>query len=138
MAALGLAVWNRDGTIDRSENEREREAVTPSASCFFRLAQNASRAFTAVFSSGSTLLLPRSHYDSPFSLYPSVCLSVSFCLVTFSPSHRTSFSLSFCLSVRPSVCLSPFSVGRYLPVALLNVISPIVRSASTSPYTGCA
>ena len=28
MAALGLAVWNRDGTIDRSENERERGRYT--------------------------------------------------------------------------------------------------------------
>lgn len=93
---------------------REREAVTPSASCFFRLAQNASRAFTAVFSSGSTLLLPRSHYDSPFSLYPSVYLSVSFCLVTFSPSHHH-LSLSLFLSVCPCIRLSLALFCRSIP-----------------------
>lgn len=112
----------------KREEGREGEAVTPSASCFFRLAQNASRAFTAVFSSGSTIGLLRSHYDSPFSLYPFVCLFV------YSVSHvvRCLFSLAQIIS------LSPFSLGRcrYLPVALLNVISPIVRSTSTSAYTG--
>lgn len=113
MAALGLAVWNRDGTIDRSENEREREAVTPSASCFFRLAQNASRAFTAVFSSGSTLLLPRSHYDSPFSLYPSVCL----CLILsrYLLSLASHLFLSLFLSVCPSVRLSLALFCRSIP-----------------------
>lgn len=72
------------------ERKREREAVTPSASRFFRLAQNASRAFTAVFSSGSTLRL---------SLFLSLsCLPLS---VSLSSTASRSVSLSGSLPSLP-------------------------------------
>ena len=76
---------------------------------------------------------------SPLSLFihSSVCVSsLSRHVPRYHLLPRTaplSLSLSLYLPVS-----RPFLFGRYLPVALLNVIRPIVRSAPTSPYTGCA
>ena len=137
MAALGLAVWNRDGTIDRSENERERGRYTV---CFVFLPSGpeCESGFHCSFLVWVDAPSPSLPLRFPF-LSLSVRLSLYLVLSRYLLSLASPLlSLSFCLSVCASVCLSPFSVGRYLPVALLNVISPIVRSASTSPYTGCA
>lgn len=115
MAALGLAVWNRDGTIDRSENERERGRYTV---CFVFLpsgpeCESGFHCSFLVWVDAPSPSLPLRF------LFLSLSVRLSFCLILsrylLSLSLPLSLSLSICLSVRPSIRPSLALFCRSIP-----------------------
>lgn len=112
MAALGLAVWNRDGTIDRSENERERGRYTV---CFVFLpsgpeCESGFHCSFLVWVDAPSPSLPLRFPFLSLSVRLSLCLILSRYLLSLA-----SPSLSLCLSVCPCIRLSLALFCRSIP-----------------------